>query len=75
MTSSSAGLIGAAVGFAMALVAYLAVSFALKRGAPHPSDTRTAEQRERSASMARMILLADIPILTGLGYYFGETLQ
>jgi hypothetical protein len=73
MTFSSAGLIGAAVGFAMATGAYLAATAALKRGTPDPG--RSAEEREKSASMFRMILLADIPILTGVGYYCGQALQ
>jgi hypothetical protein len=73
MTLSTAGLIGGAIGFAMATGVYLAATFALKRGTPDPG--RSAEEREQSASMLRMILLADIPILTGVGYYFGQTLQ
>ncbi|MFO1108574.1 MAG: hypothetical protein U1E61_05290 [Bradyrhizobium sp.] len=73
MTLSSAGLIGGAIGLAMATGVYLAVTSALKGRAADPG--RTAEEREKSASMIRMILLADIPILTGIGYYFGQTVQ
>ena len=73
MTFSTAGLIGAAVGFAMATGVYLATTTALKRGTPDPG--RSAEEREKSASMLRTILLADIPILTVVGYFCGEALQ
>jgi hypothetical protein len=73
MTFSSAGLIGAVVGFAMATGVYLAATVALKRGTPDPS--KSAEEREKSASTLRMILLADIPILTAVGYFCGQALQ
>ena len=73
MTLSTAGLIGGAIGFAMAAGVYLAATFALKRATPDPG--RSAQEREQSASMLRMVLLADIPILTGIGYYLGQTLQ
>jgi hypothetical protein len=73
MTLSSAGLIGGAIAFVMATGVFLAATFALKHGTPDPN--RSAEGREKSASMLRMVLLADIPILTGIGYYFGQTLQ
>lgn len=74
MTLSNAGLIGAAIGFAVTTALYLAVSFALKRETSPASGT-SAEERERSMSMIRLILLADIPILTGLGYYLGQTFE
>ena len=70
MTFSSAGLIGGAIGFALAIGAYLAVTSALKRGTPQESA-----QREQSASMIGTILLADIPILTAIGYYLGQTVE
>jgi hypothetical protein len=73
MTVSSAGLIGGVVGFALATLAYLAVTYSLRQ-APLPPGA-TAEERERSMSMLRSILLADIPILTGLGYYLGQTFE
>jgi hypothetical protein len=70
MTFSSAGLIGGAIGFALAISAYLAVTSALKRGTAQESA-----QREQSASMIGMILLADIPILTAIGYYLGQMFE
>jgi hypothetical protein len=73
MTLSSSGLIGAAIGFAMP-TALLAVSSALKRGTQLASG-KSAEERERSTSIIRLILLADIPILTGIGYYVGQMYQ
>ena len=73
MVLSTAGLIGGVIGFAMATGVFLAATFALKRATPDPG--KSAEERERSASMLRMVLLGDIPILTGLGYYVGQTLQ
>jgi len=72
MTLSSSGLIGAAIGFAMPTGLYLAVSFALKRGT-QPASGTSADERERNTSIIRLILLADIPILTGIGYYLGQT--
>jgi hypothetical protein len=74
MMFSTAGLIGAIVGLAMAVGAYVAVTVALKRQAPQAS-ARGAEEPEQNASMIRTILLADIPILTGIGYYLGQTLE
>jgi hypothetical protein len=74
MTLSNAGLIGAAVGFAVTTALYLAVSFALNRET-QPASGASAEERERSMSMIRLILLADIPILTGLGYYLGQMFE
>jgi hypothetical protein len=70
MTFSSAGLIGGVIGFALAIGAYLAVTSALKRGTPQESG-----QREQSASMIGTILLADIPILTAIGYYLGQMFE
>jgi hypothetical protein len=74
MTFSIAGLIGAIVGLAMALGAYVAVTLALTRQAQQAS-AGSAEEREQGASMIRTILLADIPILAGIGYYLGQTLE
>ncbi len=71
MTFSIAGLIGAVVGLAMAIGTYAAVTLALKRQA----SAGGAEEREQNASMIRTILLADIPILAGIGYYLGQTLE
>ena len=73
MTFSSAGLIGGAIGLALAIGAYLAVTSALKSGTQ--SSGQGAEQREQNASMMRTILLADIPILTAIGYYLGQTFE
>jgi hypothetical protein len=70
MTFSSAGLIGGVIGFALAIGAYLAVTSALKRGTGQESG-----QREQSASMIGTILLADIPILTAIGYYLGQMFE
>jgi hypothetical protein len=67
MTPSTSGLIGGVVGFAFPTLLYLAASFALKRQHPTVSD------RQRNASIIRMTLLADIPILTAIGYYIGQT--
>ena len=71
MTLSNPGLIGGVVGFAMATALYLAVSLTLKSGTSLTSAA-DAEERERSGSLVRLILLADIPILTGIGYYLGQ---
>jgi hypothetical protein len=69
---STPGLIGAAAGLAASSLIYLVVTFMLKR---QPVDTTTgAEERERVAAMVRMFLLADIPIMTALGYYAGQLL-
>ena len=70
MTLSNAGLIGGAVGFALAVGAYLAVTSALKRATPQDSAPR-----EQSASMIGTVLLADIPILTAIGYYLGQMFE
>ncbi len=74
MTLSNAGLIGAGIGFAVPTALYLAVSFALRRGAQQVSGTG-AEERERNQSIIRLILLADIPIMAGLGYYLGQMFE
>ena len=73
MTFSSAGLIGGAIGLALAIGAYLAVTSALKSGTP--AAGQSAEQREQNASLMRTILLADIPILAAIGYYLGQTFE
>ena len=71
MTLANSGLIGGVVGFGMSTVMYLAASFALKRG--RPPAGKSAEEHQRSMSTVRLILLADIPILTGMGYFVGQT--
>ena len=73
MTFSSAGLIGGAIGLVLAIGAYLAVTSALKSGTQ--ASGQSAEQREQNASMMRTVLLADIPILTAIGYYLGQTFE
>ena len=73
MTFSSAGLIGGAIGLAMAIGAYFAVTSALKSGTQ--ASGQSTEQRAQTASMMRTILLADIPILTAIGYYLGQTFE
>ena len=74
MTFSTAGLIGAVIGLAMAIGAYVAVTVALVRQAQQAS-AGSAGERVQGASMIRTILLADIPILAGIGYYLGQTLE
>jgi hypothetical protein len=73
MTFSSAGLIGGAIGLAIAIATYLAVTSALKRRTQ--DSAQSAEQREQGASTIRSILLADIPILTAIGYFLGQALE
>jgi hypothetical protein len=74
MTLSTSGLIGGLVGFVVPTALYLAVAFAFKQRAALVSQSgRSEEERERSASMIRLVLLADIPILTAIGYYVGQT--
>jgi hypothetical protein len=73
MTLSYAGLIGGAAMFALSTGVYLGAIFALKRGRPDAGSSAAA--REKNMSMIRMILLADIPILSGIGYYAGQTFQ
>jgi hypothetical protein len=72
MTLSTPGLIGAAVGFAASSLIYFATTLMLKRQTV--DSTRSAEGRERGAATVRMILLADIPIVTAVGYYVGQLL-
>jgi hypothetical protein len=69
---STPGLIGAAVGLAASSLIYFVTMSALKRQTV--DSTTSAEERERGAAAIRMILLADIPILTALGYYAGQLL-
>ncbi|WP_291842391.1 hypothetical protein [Bradyrhizobium sp.] len=72
MTLSTAGLIGAAVGLAASSLFYFVVTFLLKR---QPVETTgSAEERERGAAVIQMILLADIPLMTAVGYYVGQLL-
>ena len=70
MTLSTPGLIGAALGLVASSAMYFVTMFMLKR--PAPDTTVTADERERAAASVRTVLLADIPILTALGYYAGQ---
>jgi hypothetical protein len=69
---STPGLIGAAVGLAASGLIYYVVTSMLK--SQTVDSTTSAEERERSAAAARMVLLADIPIMTAFGYYVGQLL-
>ena len=69
---STPGLIGAAVGLAASGLIYFVVTSMLK--SQTVDSTTSAEERERSAAAARMVLLADIPIMTAFGYYVGQLL-
>jgi hypothetical protein len=69
---STPGLIGAAVGLAASGLIYFAVASVLR--SQTADSTTSAEERERSAAAIRMILLADIPIMTVVGYYVGQLL-
>ena len=72
MTLSTPGLIGAAAGLAVSGLIYFATTLMLKRQAV--DSTTNAEARERGAAVVRMVLLADIPIITAVGYYVGQLL-
>ena len=77
MMFSTPGLIGAAVGLLAALVAYVAMSATLERDRRALDPTQPSEERverARKASVVRMILLADFPILGAVGYYVGQLL-
>jgi hypothetical protein len=69
---STPGLIGAAVGLAASGLIYFVVTSMLK--SQTVDSTTSAEERERSAAAVRMVLLADIPIMTAFGYYVGQLL-
>jgi hypothetical protein len=69
---STPGLIGGAVGLAASVLLYFAVTSVLK--SQTVDSATSAEERERSAAAIRMILLADIPIMTVVGYYVGQLL-
>jgi hypothetical protein len=69
---STPGLIGAAVGLAASGLIYFVVTSMLK--IQTVDSTTSAEERERSAAAVRMVLLADIPIMTAFGYYVGQLL-
>jgi hypothetical protein len=69
---STPGLIGAAVGLAASGLIYFVVTSMLQRQTV--DSTTSAEERERSAAAVRMVLLADIPIMTAFGYYVGQLL-
>ena len=69
---STPGLIGAAVGVAASGLIYYVVTSMLK--SQTVDSTTSAEERERSAAAVRMVLLADIPIMTAFGYYVGQLL-
>ncbi len=74
MTLSTAGLIGGGIGFVVPTALYFVASFAFKREARLVSGLgKTTEERERTVSAIRWVLLADIPILTAVGYYLGQT--
>jgi hypothetical protein len=69
---STPGLIGAAVGLAASGLIYYVVTSMLK--SQTVDSTTSAEERERGAAAVRMVLLADIPIMTAFGYYVGQLL-
>ena len=69
---STPGLIGAAVGLAASGLIYFVVTSMHK--SQTVDSTTSAEERERSAAAVRMVLLADIPIMTAFGYYVGQLL-
>jgi hypothetical protein len=69
---STPGLIGAAVGLPASSLIYFVTMFMLQRQTV--DSTTSAEERERSAAAVRMVLLADIPIMTAFGYYVGQLL-
>ena len=69
---STPGLIGAAVGLAASGLIYFVVTSMLK--SQTVDSTTSAEERERSAAAVRMVLLADVPIMTAFGYYVGQLL-
>ena len=78
MTMSVPGLIGAAIGFLVALVTYVLVSAALKRSTAQPVLQPVVEnpatRQQDLASLVRTILLADFVVLTAVGYYVGQLL-
>ena len=69
---STPGLIGAAVGLAASGLIYYVVTSMLK--SQTVDSTTSAEERERGAAAVRMVLLADVPIMTAFGYYVGQLL-
>ena len=69
---STPGLIGAAVGLAASSLIYFVTMFMLQRQTV--DSTTSAEERERGAAAVRMVLLADVPIMTAFGYYVGQLL-
>jgi hypothetical protein len=75
MSLSTAGLIGAGAGLAMALVIYLVMSTVWRRNLQDVNAP--AEQRERFERMwpaVRIMLIVDFVILGWLGYTAGEIL-
>ncbi len=66
MTLSTNGLIGAAIGLFLALSAYVAVSFQLKKSSATSAST---------ASLIRVILMADFIVLAAVGYFVGQSLD
>jgi len=73
MGLSTAGLIGAAAGLAMALVIYGVMSVAWRRNLQDPKAP--PEQRERFEKMwpgVRIMLMVNFVILGWLGYTAGE---
>jgi hypothetical protein len=75
MIVSTAGLIGAGIGLALALVTYVIMANAwrgrLTSTAIAPDERAKIEQ---SWTIIRMILLADFVILGAVGYYAGQLL-
>jgi hypothetical protein len=75
MSLSTAGLIGAGAGLAIALVIYIVMSAAWRRNLQDVDAP--AEQRERFERMwpaVRIMLIVDFVILGWLGYTAGEIL-
>jgi hypothetical protein len=75
MSLSTAGLIGAGAGLAIALVIYMVMSAAWRRNLQDVNAP--AEQRERFERMwpaVRIMLIVDFVILGWLGYTAGEIL-
>ena len=73
MSLSTAGLIGAGAGLAMALVIYIAMSVAWRRNMQDvnaPADRR--ERFEQMWPAVRIMLIVDFVILGWLGYTAGE---
>jgi hypothetical protein len=73
MTISTPELIGAAIGLALALVAYVTIAGLWKRRTTDTSvDAAERARFEQTWPIMRVILLADFLILAALGYYVGQ---